>query len=135
MWFIAVLGVRFAVKLGLMLARLAGVVGGVRRMTMRGVRMVRGCLVRIGLMMLGRFAVVLCGVLMMLGSSLVLFDDFLLGHGSSLVAWNGEGSQAIPGRTLEGICCNMFTRRGSDAICVFVEATVLKQRSATRPCG
>jgi len=78
--FIALLGVRLAVMLGVMLARLAGVVGGVCRMTMRGVRMVRRCLVRIGLMMLCSFAMVLGSVLVMLGSGLVMLDDLLLGH-------------------------------------------------------
>ena len=56
-----------AVVLGVMLARLAG--------------MVRGLFVRVGLMMLGCFAMMLGGMLVMFSRSVVMLDDLVLGHG------------------------------------------------------
>jgi hypothetical protein len=76
------------VVLGVMLARLAGMVGGMRGMAMRGMRMMGRRLVRIGLVMLGGFAMVPGGMLMMLGSGLVVIDDLLLGH-DDLLRVNG----------------------------------------------
>ena len=81
---LVVSGVGFAVMLGVVLARLGGVMSSVRRMTMRGMRMMGRSLVRFGVVMLGRFAVVLGRVLVMLGGSLVMIDDRLLGHGDLL---------------------------------------------------
>jgi hypothetical protein len=69
-----------AVVLGVMLARLAGVMGGVRRMAMRRMGVMRGLLVAVRLMVLGGFAMVLGGVLMMLGRCVVVLDDFVFGH-------------------------------------------------------
>jgi branched-subunit amino acid ABC-type transport system permease component len=65
------------VVLGVMLARLAGVMGGVRRMAMRRMGVMRGLLVAVRL---GGFAMVLGGALMMLGRGVVMLDDFVFGH-------------------------------------------------------
>ena len=78
------LGVGFAMMLGVVLARLGGVMSSVRRMTMRGMRMMGRSLVRVGVVMLGRFAMVLGRMLVMLGSSLVMINDLLLGHSDLL---------------------------------------------------
>ena len=69
-----------AVMLGVMLARFAGMVRRVRRMTVRRMGMVRGFLVRISLMMLGCFAMMLGGVFVMVGRFLVVLDDLVFGH-------------------------------------------------------
>jgi hypothetical protein len=66
--------------LGVMLARLAGVMGGVRGMAVRRMRMVAGLLVAVGLVVLGRFAMMLGGMLVMLGSGVMVLDDLVLGH-------------------------------------------------------
>jgi hypothetical protein len=66
--------------LGVMLARLAGVMGGVRRMTVRRMSVMRGLLVCVRFVMLGGFAMVLGRVLMMLGRSVVVLDDLVFGH-------------------------------------------------------
>jgi hypothetical protein len=69
-----------AVMLGVMLARLAGMMGGVRRMAMRRMGVMRGLLVAVRLVVLGGFAMVLGGVLMMLGRGVVMLDDLVFGH-------------------------------------------------------
>jgi hypothetical protein len=69
-----------AVMLGVVLARFAGMVRGVRGMAMRGVRMVRGLLMAVGLVMLGRFAMVACCMFVMVGRGLVMLDDLVFGH-------------------------------------------------------
>jgi hypothetical protein len=66
--------------LGVMLARLAGVVRGVRRMTVRRMSVMRGLFVRVGVVMLGCLAMVLGGMLMMLGRGVVMFYDLVFGH-------------------------------------------------------
>jgi hypothetical protein len=81
---LAVSGVGFAVMLGVVLARLGGVMNSMRRMAMRGMCMVGRGLVRVGVVMLGRFAMVLGRMLVMLGGSLVMINDLLLGHGDLL---------------------------------------------------
>jgi hypothetical protein len=81
---LVVLGVGFAVMLGVVLARFGGVMSSVRRMAMRGMSMMGRGLVRVGVVMLGRFAVVLGRVLVVLGSSLVMINDLLLGHSDLL---------------------------------------------------
>jgi hypothetical protein len=69
-----------AVMLGVVLARFARVMGGVRGMAVRGVRMMAGLLMAFGLMMLCRLAMVLGGMLVMLGRGGVVLDDLVLGH-------------------------------------------------------
>jgi hypothetical protein len=69
-----------AVMLGVVLARFAGVMGGVRGMTVRRMRMVAGFLVAVGLVVLGRFAMMLGGMLVVLGRGLMMLDDLVLGH-------------------------------------------------------
>jgi hypothetical protein len=69
-----------AVVLDVMLARLAGVMGGVRGMAMRRMGMVRGLLVAVRLVVLGGFAMVLGRVLVMFGRSVVMLDDLVFGH-------------------------------------------------------
>jgi hypothetical protein len=81
---LVVSGVGFAVMLGVVLARLGGVMSGMRRMAMSGMRMMGRGLVRLGIVMLGRFAMVLGRMLVMFGSSLVMINDLLLGHGDLL---------------------------------------------------
>ena len=70
----------FAVVLGVMLARLAGMVSGMRRMAMRRMGVMTGLLVGVGLVMLGGFAMVLGGVLVMLGCGVMMLDDLFFGH-------------------------------------------------------
>jgi hypothetical protein len=70
----------FAVMLGVVLARLGGVMGGVRGVAVRRVRVMAGFLVGVVLMVLGRFAMVLGGMLMMLGGFAVMLDDLVFGH-------------------------------------------------------
>jgi hypothetical protein len=66
--------------LGVMLARLAGVMSGMMRMTMRRMGVMGGLLMRIGLMMLGGLAMMLGSMLVMLGGGSVVLDDLVLGH-------------------------------------------------------
>jgi hypothetical protein len=68
------------VMLGVMLARLAGMMSCMRRVAMRGVGVVCGFLVRVGIVVLGGFAMMLGGVLVMVGGGIVMFDDLVLGH-------------------------------------------------------
>jgi hypothetical protein len=69
------------VMLGVVLVRLARVMGGVRGMAMRGVRVVTGLLVIVVLVMGGRLAMVLGGMLVMFGRGGMVLDDLVLGHG------------------------------------------------------
>jgi hypothetical protein len=69
-----------AVVLGVVLARLAGVMGGVLRMAVRRMGVMTGLFVRVGLVMLGGLAMVLGGMLMMLGRGVVMLDDLFFGH-------------------------------------------------------
>src|SRR5689334_21317980 len=87
--------------LGVVLARLARMMGGMGRMAVRRMRMVGGLLVRIGFMMPGGLAVVLGGVLVMLGGGVVVLDDLVLGHGTSVT---GDD-------TLVGRCCTAVSGR------------------------
>jgi hypothetical protein len=66
--------------LGVVLARLGGVVVGVRGVAMRRVRVMTGLLVALVFVMLGRFAMVLGGELMMLGGFAMMLDDLVFGH-------------------------------------------------------
>ncbi len=68
-----------AVMLQVALGRLLAVVAGMEVMAVREMGMMRGLLVRPGLVVLGRFLVVPRGVLMVFGSLLVVFRS-LLGH-------------------------------------------------------
>ncbi len=68
------------VMLGVMLARLARMVSGMSRVAVRGVGVVCGLLVRVGVVMLGSLAMMLGGVLVMVGGSVVMLDDLVLGH-------------------------------------------------------
>jgi len=66
--------------LGVMLARLASVMGGVGGMAVRRMGVVRRFLVAVRLVVLGRFAMMLGGVLVMFGRGVVMLDDFVFGH-------------------------------------------------------
>jgi hypothetical protein len=66
--------------LGVMLARLAGVMGGMSRMAVRRMSVMRGLLGRVSLVMLGSLAVVLGGMLVMFGRGVVMLYDLFLGH-------------------------------------------------------
>jgi hypothetical protein len=66
--------------LGVMLARLAGVMSGMRRMTVRRMGVVGGLFGCVGVVMLGRLAMVLGGMLVMLGRGVVMLDDLVFGH-------------------------------------------------------
>jgi len=71
-----------AVMLGVMLAGLPGMMGGMRRMAVRGMSVVRRLLVAVGVVVLGGLAMMLGGMLVMLGSGVVMLDDLVLGHRS-----------------------------------------------------
>jgi hypothetical protein len=66
--------------LGVMLARLAGVMGGVLRMAVRRMGVMTGLFVRVSLVMLGGLAMVLGSMLMMFGRGVVVLDDLFFGH-------------------------------------------------------
>jgi hypothetical protein len=66
--------------LSVMLARFAGMMGGVRGMAVRRMRVMRGLLVRVRLVVLGGLAMVLGGGLVMLGRGVVMLYDLVLGH-------------------------------------------------------
>ena len=66
--------------LGVMLARLAGVMRGVGGMAVRRMGVVRGLLVAVRLVVLRGFAMVLGRVLVMFGRSVVMLDDLVFGH-------------------------------------------------------
>ena len=70
----------FTVMLGVVLARLAGMMRGVGRVAVRRMGVVRGLLVAVLLVVLGGFTVMLGGILMMLGCGVVMLDDLVLGH-------------------------------------------------------
>src|SRR5690349_18362081 len=92
-----------AVLLGVVLARLAGMVDGVLRMAMRRVRVMRRLLVSTGFVMLRRLAMVLGGMLVMLGGGAMMLDDLFLGHGNLSVGRARSNDQASP--TLTAGCC------------------------------
>ena len=69
-----------AVMLGVMLARLAGVVRGMSGMAVRRMGVVRGGLVRIRFVMLGCLAMMLGGVLVMFSCGVMMLDELVLGH-------------------------------------------------------
>lgn len=69
-----------AVMLGVMLARLAGMMGGVGRMAVRRMGVMGGLLVMLRLVMLGRLAMMLGGMFMVLGRGVVMLDDLVVGH-------------------------------------------------------
>ena len=75
--------VRLAVVLGVVLASLASVMNGVRRMSMRRMCMVSRRFVGIRLMMFGGFTMVLGGVFVMFRSGFVMFDKLVLWHGAT----------------------------------------------------
>jgi hypothetical protein len=83
-----------AVVLGVMLARLACVMGGMRGVAMRRMSVVRGLLVAIRLVVLGGFAMVLGRVLMMLGRGVVMLDDLVFGHEALRPVSSDRGSVA-----------------------------------------
>ena len=66
--------------LGVVLARFARVMGGVRGMAVRGVRMVAGLLVVVGRVMRCGFAMMPRGMLVVFGGGVVVLDDPVLGH-------------------------------------------------------
>jgi hypothetical protein len=63
-----------AVMGGVVTARLGVVMFGVAGMTVRGMGVVRRLFVIAGLVMLGGFAVMFCGMLVMLGGLVVMID-------------------------------------------------------------
>jgi hypothetical protein len=69
-----------AVMLGVVLARFAGMMGGMRRMAVRGMRVVAGLLVVVGLVVRRRFTMMLGGTLVMFGRGVVVLDDLVFGH-------------------------------------------------------
>ena len=83
-----------AVMLGVMLARLTGVMGGVRGMAVRRMGMMCGLLVRVRLVMLGGLAMMLGGVLVMLGRGVVMLYDLVLGH-DALHRWAATATESL----------------------------------------
>jgi hypothetical protein len=81
--------------LGVMLARLAGVMRGVSGMAVRRMGVVRGGLMRIRFVMLGCLAMMLGGVLVMFGCGVMMIDDLVLGH-DALRPVNGEAAASSP---------------------------------------
>jgi len=73
--------------LGVMLARLARMMGGVLRMAVCGMGVVRRLLMGIRLMMLGGLAMVFGGVLVMVGGGIVMLHHLVFGHGRSPSEW------------------------------------------------
>jgi hypothetical protein len=78
--------------LGVVLARLAGMVGGMSGMTVRRMSVVRSFLMGVRVVVLGRFAMVLGGVLMVLGRGVVMLDDLVFGHCALHPLCSGCGS-------------------------------------------
>ena len=68
------------VMFGVVLAGLAGVMDGMGRVAVCRMGVVRGLLVGVGLVVLGRLAMMLGSMLVVLGRVGVMFDDLLLGH-------------------------------------------------------
>ena len=93
--------------LGVMLARLAGVMSGVVRMAVGGMGMMRRFLMRIGLMVLGGLAMMLGGMLVMLGGGSVMLDDLVLGHDDLRLGTLPTFGRRAP--TLGGACCTRVT--------------------------
>jgi len=71
------------VKVGVKLARLHGVMRGMRVMAGRHMRVMAGILDIVVAMMRGCLAMVLRGLLVMLGGLLVVFDNFVFRHRSA----------------------------------------------------
>jgi hypothetical protein len=69
-----------AVLRGVMPARLDVMMLGVAGMAVGGVRVMRRLLVIAGLVMLGRFAMMLCCMLMVLGRLVVMLDALMFAH-------------------------------------------------------
>jgi hypothetical protein len=65
---------------GVMPARLDVMMLGVAGMAVGGVRVMRRLLVIAGLVMLGRFAMMLCCMLMVLGRLVVMLDALMFAH-------------------------------------------------------
>lgn len=84
--------------LGVMLARLAGMMRGVCRVAVRGVRMVRGLFMRIRLVVLGCFAMMLCSFLVMVCSGTMMLDDLVLRHVHLLRGKRGIDASMAPVR-------------------------------------
>ena len=84
--------------LGVMLARLAGMMRGMCRVAVRGMRMMRGLLMGIRLMMPGRFAMMLCGFLVMVCSGTMMLDDLVLRHIHLLGGNRGVDASMAPAR-------------------------------------
>jgi hypothetical protein len=82
--------------LGVVLARLAGVMGGVRGMAVCRMGVMRGLLVRVLLVVLGGLAMVLGGVFVMFGRGVVVLDDLVLGHDALRPLRNDCKSVATP---------------------------------------
>jgi hypothetical protein len=70
----------FAVVFGVVLARLTGVMGGVRGMAVCRVGVMRRLFVGVRFVVLGGFAMVLGSILVMLGRGVVMLYDLVLGH-------------------------------------------------------
>ncbi|MBN9490572.1 MAG: hypothetical protein J0H44_25335 [Alphaproteobacteria bacterium] len=68
------------VMFGVVLAGLAGVMDGMGRVAVCRMGVVRGLLVGVGLVVLGRLTMMLGSMLVVLGRVGVMFDDLLLGH-------------------------------------------------------
>jgi hypothetical protein len=82
--------------LGVVLARLAGMVRRVRGVAMRGMRVVGGLFVAVGFVMLGRFAMMTSRMLVMVGGGLMVLDDLFLRHGAlRLVRLTGNRCDAL----------------------------------------
>ena len=72
--------------LGVVLARFAGVMRGMRRVAMRRMCMVGGFFVSIRFVVLGRFAMMLCSFLVMVCGGTMMLDDLVLRH-VHLLGW------------------------------------------------
>src|SRR5262249_7971737 len=83
-----------------MLARLAGMVSGVRRVTVRRMGVVAGLLVSVGFVMLGGLAMMASGALVVLGGRVVMLDDLVFGHGAL---------RQVNSLSLGGGCCMAVT--------------------------
>jgi hypothetical protein len=76
------------VLLGVMLGGFAAVVGCVRRMAVGGMRVMRGFLVVAVIVMLGRFAMMMSGVLVMFCGAAMMFGAFVCLHnGLPVQSW------------------------------------------------
>jgi hypothetical protein len=84
-----------AVVLGVVLARLTGVMGGMGRMAMGGMSVMRGLVGSVCLVVLGGLAVVLGGMLVMFGRGIVMLYDLFLGHGDLLGGCRRHSRRAL----------------------------------------